>query len=147
MPSEKFSVFSVVLRVAPLVLGLAACAETQPTGPSVSAVSPPGVSARVATRDDAACRAKAAGASERALAAKQPGLQGLYDSVYTDCMLNRGYVISQTSVSYAPAPYYYGPGPGPGFYAAPVVTYGWSGGWAGGFGPGGGWGGGWGRRW
>ena len=117
-----------------LPLALGACVSTPPTGPTVSAVAGSNISDRKFARDDSACRARAYAATSRSAAAGQFGLQDQYNSIYSDCMLNRGYEISQTVVHYVygPGPYYYG---GPYSFGGPY--YGW--GWGGGVGWGGAW--------
>lgn len=120
-PSEKTS--KIVLLAIGLALALGACASTPPTGPTVSAVAGSNVSDQKFARDDAACRARAYSATSRSAAAGQFGLQGQYNSIYSDCMLNRGYEISETVVHYAygPGPYYYGAGP---YYGLGPSVYG-----------------------
>jgi len=111
--------------VAALTLALGACAATQPTGPSVAALAGPRVSDRQFARDDSACRARAQGATGQAAAAQtSAGLQGQYDSVYSDCMLARGYEVSEGAPRIAPGPgvNVYGPGP---YADGPMTYYGW----------------------
>lgn len=124
---EKLTKFASL--ALPLALG--ACASTPPTGPTVSAVAGSNVSNRKFARDDSACRAKAYAATSRSAAAGQLGLQGQYNSIYSDCMLNRGYEISETVAHYyyGPGPYVYGAGPyvygaSPYYFGGPY--YGWS---------------------
>ena len=142
---------SQIFRIAPLALcfGLAACASAPPSGPTVGAIPGPNVSQRTFVHDDSACRARAYGATQQAAAVGGAfGLQGQYNSIYGDCMLDRGYTISERVVAgydYGPGPAFVGPGPF--YYGGPVVSYGWSGGWAGGVGTRGAWGGPWGHRW
>ncbi|WP_374547516.1 hypothetical protein [Rhodoblastus sp.] len=111
--------------VAALTLALGACAATQPTGPSVAALAGPRVSDRQFVRDDSACRARAQGATNQAAAAQtSASLQGQYDSVYSDCMLTRGYEVSEGAPRFAPDPgvRLYGPGP---YADGPMTYYGW----------------------
>ncbi len=134
-------------RFAPvaLCLSVGACASIPPTGPTVTAIAGSRVSNGKFARDDGACQARAYAATQRSAAAGgQFDLQHQYNSIYSDCMLNRGYTISEQVVT----GYYGGTGPyyaGPGSYAygGPVVTYGWSGGWGGGWYGGRPWGYGW----
>jgi hypothetical protein len=138
------------IRFAPvaLCLSLGACASVPPTGPTVTAVAGSRVSDAKFARDDAACRSRAYAATERTAAAGgQFDLQRQYNSIYSDCMLNRGYTISEqvaTGYYYGPGSYY---GAGSYVYGGPVVTYGWSGGWGGGWYGGRPWGYGWGGGW
>lgn len=133
-PTEKTS--KIVFLATGLALVLGACASTPPTGPTVSAVAGSNVSDQKFARDDAACRTRAYAATSSSAAAGQLGLQDQYNSIYSDCMLNRGYEISErvARYDYGPGPYAYGPGPWA--YGGPYY-YGW--GWGGGVG--------WGRRW
>jgi hypothetical protein len=108
-----------------LCLVLGACASPPPAGPSVSAIAAPNVSERKFARDDAACQARAhAGTAQAAAVAGQLGLQGQYDSIYTDCMVDRGYTVSETVARYAyrPGVNFYGPGP---YALGPFTTYSW----------------------
>jgi hypothetical protein len=136
----KFTLSAAGPAALTLCLALGACSSVPPTGPTVSAIAGQNVSDQKFARDAGACRARAQAAVDKAAAAGQFGLQDQYNAIYTDCMLNRGYTVSETVVRYysAPAPAYYGPA----FYpAGPTFYYGWGGGW------GGGWAGGWARRW
>jgi hypothetical protein len=115
-----------------LCLALGACAA--PTGPSVVAVAPEGVTDANFSRDAATCRARAQGVTDAEAANGGLDLQGRYDSLYADCMANKGYNVEARRHYYGPGPYAYGPGPyaygGP--YSGGVGFY---------------YGGGWGRRW
>ncbi len=119
-----------------LCLALGACATIPPTAPRVTAVAGENVSNGKFVHDDAACRARARGVTDGEAAQGEGGLQRHYDSLYADCMLDKGYHIEAP-----PRPQYYGPGPywgpgpyyGPGPYWGPGIYYG------------GGWG--YGRRW
>ncbi len=124
-PFEKLAKFASMA----LPLALTACASTPPTGPTVSAVAGSNVSDRKFARDDSACRARAYAAASRSAAAGQFGLQDQYNSIYSDCMLNRGYEISQTVVHYAYGPGAYAYGPGPYYFGGPYYGFGWGGGW------------------
>jgi hypothetical protein len=131
------------MKMAPvaLCLALGACASVPPSAPTVTAMAGPNVPEKKFVQDDAACRARAYGSVEQAAAvAGQFGLQGQYNNVYSQCMIERGgYTIEQPVPRYyAPGPYLYGPGPyvyAPGPYYGPTFYYGW------------GWSAGWGRRW
>jgi hypothetical protein len=116
-------------RIAPvafcLVLSLGACASPPPSGPSVSAVAEPHVSDRKFASDASECRARARAATESAAAvAGQLGLQGQYDAVYADCMLARGYAVSERGPRFAAGPgvRFYGPGP---YVYGPATVYSW----------------------
>ncbi|MCI4678904.1 hypothetical protein K9U39_11170 [Rhodoblastus acidophilus] len=146
---EKFPKIAPLALALALPLALGACASAPPSGPTVSAIAGPNVSNRKFARDDSACRARAYAATVKAATiAGQFGLQDQYNSVYSNCMLDRGYTISETVTRY-----YYNPGPGfygpdPFFYGGPVYYgWGWRGGWAGAWNGGGAWGHGWARRW
>lgn len=122
----KFTKSAAVLI---LCLAIAGCSSSPPTGPTVSAIAGPKVTDQKFARDAAACRARAQSAVDRAAAAGQFGLQDQYNGIYAECMLNRGYDVSETVVRYvgAPGPYYFGPA----FYpVGPTFYYGWGGGWA-----------------
>ena len=115
-----------------LCLALGACAA--PTGPSVVAVAPEGVTDANFSRDAAACRSRAQVVTDAEAANGALGLQDHYDSIYADCMANKGYNV-EAHPRYYGGPYAYGPGPyayGPGPYVGGVGFY---------------YGGGWGRRW
>ena len=114
-----------------LCLALGACAA--PTGPSVVAVTPEGVTHANFARDAGACRARAQGVTNAEAANGALELQGRYDSIYADCMANKGYNVEARPHYYGPGPYAYG-GPfyGAGPYGGGVGFY---------------YGGGWGRRW
>ena len=114
-----------------LCLTLGACAA--PTGPSVVAIAPEGVTDANFARDAATCRARAQGVTDVEAANGALLLQDRYDSLYADCMANKGYNV-EAHRYYGPGPYAYGPGPfyGPGPYVGGVGFY---------------YGGGWGRRW
>ncbi|WP_296715241.1 hypothetical protein [Rhodoblastus sp.] len=116
-------------RIAPvalcLVLTLGGCASPPPSGPSVSAVAEQQVSDRKFARDASDCRARARAATEQAAAvAGQFGLQGQYDSAYADCMLARGYAVSERGPRFADGPgvRVYGPGP---YVYGPATVYSW----------------------
>jgi hypothetical protein len=116
-------------RIAPvafcLALTLGACASPPPSGPSVSAVAEPHVSDRKFSRDASDCRARARAATEQAAAAAgQFGLQGQYDAAYADCMLARGYGVSDRGPRSADGPgvRVYGPGP---YVYGPATVYSW----------------------
>jgi hypothetical protein len=104
--------------VLTLILTLGACASPPPSGPSVSAVAEAHVSDRKFASDASECRARARAATESAAAvAGQFGLQGQYDAVYADCMLARGYAVSERGPRFAA-------GPGVRFYG-PATVYSW----------------------
>jgi hypothetical protein len=125
----KFSSFSLIASC----LALGACASVPPVGPRVTAVAADNVSDRKFTADDAACRARAQSVTDREAANGESGLQRHYDSIYADCMMDKGHhVEAPMGPRYA-----YGPGYGPGYGYGPGPYYG----------PGFYYGGGWGRRW
>jgi hypothetical protein len=108
-----------------LVSVLAACAAPPPSGPSVAVLAGPKISDEKFARDDSACRARAETSVRQAAAvAGQFGVQGQYDSVYSDCMLPRGYEVSERAprLAYGPGVHFYGPGP---YYLGPVGVYSW----------------------
>lgn len=85
-----------------LCLALGACSSLPsvgpnltPVGPSVTATAGSKVTEQKFASDVAACRARAQAAMEAATAADQAGRQNQYDSAYSDCILERGYKISQ----------------------------------------------------
>lgn len=115
-----------------LCLALGACAA--PTGPSVVAIAPEGVTDANFSRDAATCRARAQGVTDAEAANGALDLQGHYDSIYAECMANKGYNV-EARPHYYGGPYAHGPGPyayGPGPYVGGVGFY---------------YGGSWGRRW
>jgi hypothetical protein len=108
-----------------LAVTLAACAGPPPSGPSVSAVAEPQVSDRKFAGDASDCRARARAATETAAAvAGQFGLQRQYDSAYADCMMARGYGVSERGPRFAEGPgvRFYGPGP---YVYGPATVYSW----------------------
>ncbi len=111
--------------------------QRPPSAPRVTAVAGENVSNRKFAQDDAACRAHARGVTDREAVQGELGLQRHYNSIYSDCMMEKGYHIEAP-----PHPhYYYGPGP----YWGPGPFYGPGPYWGPGFYYGGGWG--YGRRW
>ena len=127
-----------ILPIA-LCLALGACAA--PTGPSVVAVAGDNVSDQKFAKDAAVCRARAQPIVDRAAANGDLGLQSRFNSIYAQCMTDRGYQIE------APAPrYYYGPGP---YYDGPGSYWGSGPYWGPGpfYGAAFSYGAGWGRRW
>jgi hypothetical protein len=114
-------------KLAPFALcaALGACAAPPPSGPSVSAVAESNVSDQKFARDDSACRLGAQAATAPAAAVGgQFGVQGQYDSVYSDCMLQRGYAVSEhvPRYAYGPGIRFYGPGP---YAYGPTRFYSW----------------------
>jgi hypothetical protein len=107
----KFSSFSLIAAC----LALGACA-VPPVAPRVTAVAADNVSDRQFTADDAACRARAQSVTDREAANGESGLQRHYDSIYADCMMDRGHHVEapmRPRYAYGPG---YGPFYGPGFY-------------------------------
>src|SRR5271157_4116339 len=92
-----------------LCLALGACAA--PTGPSVVAVTPASVTDANFARDAATCRAKAQAVTDVEAANGALFLQDHYDSIYGECMANKGYNVEARPHYYGPGPYAYGPGP------------------------------------
>ncbi|WP_296707167.1 hypothetical protein [Rhodoblastus sp.] len=85
-------------RVVPFVLcfALGACDSIPPAGPSMTVVAGPKVTEQKFAGDVVACRERAqAAAGTAANAAGQLDRQSRYDAVYSDCMLERAYTISQ----------------------------------------------------
>ncbi len=122
---------STAFPLVAVCLALGACASVPPTGPRVTAVAADNVSDRKFTADDATCRARAQGVTDREAANNEGGLQRHYDQIYADCMVDKGHHVEAPMRPH----YYYGPGYGPYYGPGPY------------WGPGFYYGGGWGRRW
>ena len=114
-----------------LCLALGACAA--PTGPSVVAIAPEGVTDANFARDAATCRARAQGVTDVEAANGALLLQDRSIRSMPTAWRTRA-IMSKRTAYYGPGPYAYGPRPfyGPGPYVGGVGFY---------------YGGGWGRRW
>jgi hypothetical protein len=79
-----------------LCFALGACDSIPPAGPSMTVVAGPKVTEQKFAGDAVACQERAqATAGTAANIAGHLDRQNQYDAVYSDCMLERGYTISQ----------------------------------------------------